>query len=246
MRSATLDQARGAAAERRVELDGDDELARREQPLRAPSAPRPVPVLERRRRVGDETWCRPVLVDGGADRGDLRRRRAAAAADQLRAERACAGRELGEVVGRRVRERHARAAPGGEADVRERRERRRPVRPAHLRRARRAPRPGREPWFAPKAATSSSARRAAAVPAVHAAHRHRVAVEAHQRHDRQAGDGTDGGDRDLELVEVVERLEHEHVGAAALEDPRLLGERRRPDRARRPARSSRRSTPRVR
>ena len=46
----------------------------------------------------------------------------------------------------------------------------------------------------------------------------RVLVEAHQRDDRQARDAADGRDRVDELLQVEERLEHEQVGAAALED----------------------------
>src|SRR5437667_162682 len=49
-----------------------------------------------------------------------------------------------------------------------------------------------------------------------------VAVEGHQRDDRQARDGADRGDRGLEVGQVEERLDHEQVGAAALEQGRLL------------------------
>ena len=54
----------------------------------------------------------------------------------------------------------------------------------------------------------------------------RVLVEGQQRHDRQRGDAAYRLDRLLELGEVVERLHHEEVDAAALEDGGLLRERR--------------------
>src|SRR5438046_1223248 len=47
-------------------------------------------------------------------------------------------------------------------------------------------------------------------------------VEGHQGDDGQARHATDRRDRALEIVEVEERLHHEEVGAAALEDLRLL------------------------
>ena len=49
-------------------------------------------------------------------------------------------------------------------------------------------------------------------------------VEGHQRHDRQARHAAHRLDRVDELLQVVERLDHEEVGAAALEDARLLAE----------------------
>ena len=59
-----------------------------------------------------------------------------------------------------------------------------------------------------------------------AAERLAVGVEGHQRDERQLRDAAHGLDRDEQLVEVVERLEHEQVDAAALEDARLLDEER--------------------
>ena len=107
---------------------------------------------------------RPVLVERRADRLDLRRRRAAAAADDPRAERARLRRELAEVLGRRVREDDAR---------------RRRCSRGRCSAARRAAWPasriaasassaaaGPAPWFVPIAATLE--RRAAAPPAARA------------------------------------------------------------------------------
>ena len=71
--------------------------------------------------ANDEPRARAaILVDGVPDRGDLGRRRSAAAADDPRAELARVRSELGEVVRRRVREDHALAGEAREADVRER------------------------------------------------------------------------------------------------------------------------------
>ena len=223
MRSGRVDQAVGVAAERRIELHRDHELARLEQAcelgrLLRRLRQRIVPLLAGARRGAGGA----VLVDGAADRGDLRRRRAAAAADQLRAERPCPCRELGEVLGGRVRERDARAGDRRQPDVRQGRERRsvaghvgerveRRGRPAAVVRAERGQ------VELPQARAGVACR--------DAGHRHPVAVEAHQRHDRQARDGAHRLDRELQLEQVVERLEHHDIGAAALQDPRLLGER---------------------
>ena len=99
---------------------------RRRTPARAASARGRSP----RRRLGrvgqlalahdERRGGRAVLVDRGPDRLDLRRRRAAAAADDPGAEPARLGRELGEVVRRRVREDDAAAGEAREADVRQR------------------------------------------------------------------------------------------------------------------------------
>src|SRR3954463_5576913 len=76
----------------------------------------PLGELERR------PWL-TLLLDGCADRGDLGRGRAAAAADHLRAEVTSMRRELGEVLGSCMGIDDAPACEAGEADVRERRER---------------------------------------------------------------------------------------------------------------------------
>src|ERR1051325_8191867 len=54
-------------------------------------------------------------------------------------------------------------------------------------------------------------------------------VEREQRDDGQRGDLADALDRVDQLLEVVERLDHEEVGAPALEHRRLLGEELMPD-----------------
>ena len=71
-----------------------------------------------RRRPG-----RPPVVERGADRLDLGRGRAAAAADDARAERHRLRGEVAEVLGRRVRVDDPPADDAREADVRQRRER---------------------------------------------------------------------------------------------------------------------------
>ena len=116
--------ASGIRAERRVDLDGDGELALAQEPreLRLLLGRRR---LRRRLALADEEGAgrAGVLVDRRADRLDLGRRRAAAAADHARAELARLRGELGEVGGRRVREDDPLAGHAREADVRERRER---------------------------------------------------------------------------------------------------------------------------
>ena len=58
----------------------------------------------------------------------------------------------------------------------------------------------------------------------HSGERLGAVVEGHQRDDRQGGDAAHRLDGIAELVQVVERLDHEQVGAAPLEDLRLVGE----------------------
>ena len=129
--------------------------------------------------------------------------------------------EVGEVLRRRVRETSARAAMRREADVRQRRERH-PASPTSPRAQQRRRRPA--PWFAPNACDRSSrnrsaASRAATPPSVTPSLSKLISATI-----GSAGHRAHRLDRDLELVEVVERLEDEQVGAAALEDARLLGE----------------------
>src|SRR5262249_56969246 len=70
-----------------------------------------------------EARARPaLLLDRGADRGDLDRGRAAAAADDAGAERSRMSGELGEVVRGGMRIDDAAAAHAREPDVRQRRE----------------------------------------------------------------------------------------------------------------------------
>ena len=71
---------------------------------------------------------------------------------------------------------------------------------------------------------STCKRRSAASRAVTPARVSALLVERHQGHDRQARDVADGLDRIGELVEVVESLDDEEVGPAAIEDRGLLRE----------------------
>ena len=75
-----------------------------------------------------------------------------------------------------------------------------------------------------------------------AAERLRVLVEGEQAHDRQRGDRAHRADRGEELVELVERLDHEEVDAATFEQlaPARRRPRRGPSPGRRAGRSSRR------
>ena len=143
-RARRLEQPAGAAAERRVELHRDDELARGEAAARAPSAPRPT-----RRRVGGARAARrrrgargAVLVDRRADRGDLRRascrssRRSAARRASARVA-AKSAKYSGVACGNETRA----PAIAREADVRQRGERGAVAAPSP--RARSAPPPAR-------------------------------------------------------------------------------------------------------
>ena len=231
------DERLGVRAERRVELHRDDELALVEQPLRASSGSlvggRPRRLARVRGRAAVPGW-RGAVVDRRADRRDLRGRRAAAAADDAarrgrapaprtrrstrasRAGRRCAGRTCSR--GRRSGAPRARApsppicasafsaAAGPGAVVRA--ERRDVERAQPLGRRLRADTPAS---VSPSASNDISA----------------TIGSARHRADRR--------DRRLELVEVEERLDHEEVGAAALEHrapaPRTRALASGPDRA---------------
>ena len=80
------------------------------------------------------------------------------------------------------------------------------------------------PWFAPIAATSTLARACGRLLGGDASERLRVLVEGQERDDRQRRDAAHRADRREQLVELVERLDHEEVDAATLEELRLLGE----------------------
>ena len=220
-RSRRLDQALVRGAERRIELHRDYELPLAEQA-------RELRLLGRGASGGGQLLLahdqRPrgcsVLVDRRADRRDLGGRRAAAAADQAGAEAPRLGGELREVVRRRVREDKPRAGEARETDVRHRCEHpavalhrgQRPQRGGGAGAVIRADRGDSEPLEALRGCGGGNA-----------AERAPVGVEGHQRHDRQARDGAHGRDRRHQLLEVVERLQHDHVGSAPLEDRRLLG-----------------------
>ena len=210
------------AAERRVELHRDDPLALAEHPGELVSAGASSMVDRRLALAEDERGTRLAgLVDRTADRRDLRGRRAAAAADDLRAEPPGVRRELREVLRRGVRVDDAAAGHAREADVRQRRER--DAVAAHL--LDRAER-GLEARAVVRAerADPELAQLVGSVARGHAGEGLRLVLEREQRDDRQARYRANGLDRDDELVEVEERLEHEQVGAAPLQDRRLLGE----------------------
>ena len=221
-RARDLDQAHHVGAERRVELRGDDPLPGPQRLLELRLAllfaerDDELALLEVERRPR-----RPVLVDRGADGGDLRRRRATAAADDAGPEVARMGGELREVVGRRVREDDATPGQAREADVGQRRERQ-AVGLELLQRGE----SGEEARAVVRADRGhvQAGEALGGVARGHARQRLRALVEGEQRDDGQARDRPDGLDRVHELVEVVERLDHEQVGASALEHGGLVGE----------------------
>ncbi len=131
--------------------------------------------------------------------------------------------ELGEVLGRRVREDDLAAGQAGEAEIRQRGERQPCV--AHLlQRSQARVRPGS---VIGTDRVDAELREARGRPARREARqRLAVLVERQQRDDREHRDAAHGGDRRLELAEVVERLDEEQVDASGLEDLRLLGEQR--------------------
>ena len=209
----------------------------RARPVSRCSSPRATDQLallevERRARLA-------LLLDGRADRGDLHRRRPAAAADDPRAELAGVRGELGEVLGRRVRVDHAAAGKAREADVRQRRER---LAAVHL--LERGERGEQAGAVVGAEGGDVELRRAAAppparsTPASVSAPSSKVssATIGSAETSRTALDGVD------ELLEVVERLDHEEVGAAALEDATPARRRARAARASSPARRAARSS----
>ena len=163
-----------------------------------------------------------LLLDRGGDRGDLERRRAAAAADQARAELPRVRCELREVLGRRVRVDDAAAAQAREADVRQRGERRAAVAAHRLERGERGVQPR-----AMVGSDRSKVQRSQALGGLgggHARERLGAFVEGQSRDDRERRDSAYGLDRRLELVQLVERFDHEEVDAAPVQEQRLLGE----------------------
>ena len=206
-----------------IDLHGDDELAGAELALEE----RLVLGLGRRddelalahdeRRDGAS-----ALVDGGADGGDLGRRGAAAAADDSRAELLRVRGEVGEVLGRRMREDDPAPGQAREADVRHGHEWL--SRAAHL-----LDRPERrlqaEPVVGAQRGHVLIRQGCGGVARRDAAERVRVLVEREQRDDRERGHAAHRIDRREELRELVEGLDDEQVDAAALEQLSLLGER---------------------
>ena len=219
---ARLDERAVVGAERGVELDRDDELLLAEHPGEPGLLRRGLRCVGELALADDERRGRgAILLDRAADRLDLCRRRAAAAADDAGAEPPRLRRELGEVVRGRVREDDPVAGEAREADVRERGEHEpvalhRGERVQGRRRAGAVVRPGRGDIELDEPLRRGLGR--------DAAERLAVGVEGHQRDDWERRHAAHGLDRGDELVEIEERLEHEQVDAAALEDLRLLAE----------------------
>ena len=223
-RAGELEHRLGVAASRRVDLDRHDELALPELSLEE------CLVLGLGRgdcdlsSAYDELRARAaVLVDGVPDRGDLGRRRPAAAADDARSELACMSGELLEVLGRCVREDHALSREAREADIRKRCERLPAL--GH-------PLECPERGLQPEAVVGTDRgdvdirQRPRCLLRRHAAERVGVLVEGEQAYDRQCRDASNRADGGEELVEVEEGLDHEQVDAATLEQLCLLGEDR--------------------
>ena len=221
-RSRRFEQRAVVAAEWGVELDRDDELVRAEQLLQL-GLVLFVAVDDRQASLVNRQRARrrAVRVDRAANRGDLGGRRPAAAADHAGAEAARLRRELREVLRRRVRIDDAVPGQARQADVRQRSEHE-PVALHVLERGERAR--GTGAVVRAHGGDAHLGESLARVPRRHAAEGLRLVVERHQRDDRQTRHAADGLDRGFELVEVVERLDHEQVRAAAFEDRRLLGE----------------------
>ncbi len=217
--SRHLEQSERRAAERRVELHGDDELLLAERPGERRLA---LLLAERLDQLAlGELELRPWLarlLHRCADRRDLGRGRPTTAADHAGAQFASVGGELGEVLGCGVRVDDTTAGEAREADVRERGER---YAAAHLlERLERDQQP---------AAVVGADRGDIELPqairgfaCVNARQGLRTVVERHQRHDRQRRDHPHRADRVDQLLQVVERLDHEQVGATAFENARLL------------------------
>ena len=130
-------------------------------------------------------------------------------------------RELREVLRRRVRVDDASAGEAGETDVRQRGERLAVL--AHSFEGGEC----REQTGAVVRADRGDVELGQPVGCLgrrHAGERFRALVERQQRDDRQARHAPHRLDRVDDLLEVVERLDHEQVGAATVQHRRLLGE----------------------
>ena len=222
-RARDVEHALGVAATRRIELDRDDELVRTQHALELRLLRLDGPGDARLARAHDDRRAGlAVLDDRLANRGDLGRRRPAAAADQACAEAVGVRCEVGEVVGRRVRVDDPAGRDRRQADVRKRGERR--ARPAPSPRARAAPPGGRR-----RGSRRSRRGRAggAVPPRRRRRHRRSSPRPGRRRGARRSGATTTDADRverDEQLVEVVEGLDHEQVDAASLEQLRLFRE----------------------
>ena len=234
------------AALRRVELDRDDPVALAQRRWRAGS---------RRSRGGGRGEL--ALGEPGGTRGARRSSTARRIAAiwvgvvpqqppmSARAQRARVGGELGEVLGRRVREDDPAAGEAGAgrgSAPREQRRRRRAICSSAASAA-----CGPAPQFAPRPPRSSPREAHGSVSRGHA--RERLGVPS--SNVSSATIGSDETDRTAAIavtssLEVVERLDDEQVDAAAVEELRLLGEQPRPSSSASPASPQRPDRPRRR
>ena len=211
-----------AASEWRIDLDGDDELALPEHASQLGlflllGQAHDHLVLREDERPGRRSVLGHRLGDGG----DLRRGRAAAPADDSRAEAACVRGELGEVVRRRVWIDDPVAGHAREADVRHGRERE-TVAAHRVQRPERGLNPG-----AVVRADGGDVRLLEPVDRVACRHpRERLGLLVEREHgeDGERRDAPYRGDRALQLRQVEEGLDGEQVHAPSFEDFRLLGE----------------------
>ena len=130
-------------------------------------------------------------------------------------------RELGEVFGCRVRVDDAPAGEARKADIRHRREGF--AVPAHLLECRERCKQSR-PVIRADRRDVEVGQPSSCLGRGHARERLGALVERQQRDDRKVRDAAGGLDRVDDLLEVVERLDHEQVDAAAVQDCRLLRE----------------------
>ena len=219
-----VEHAAVVSPQRRVELDGDDPLLVGEHPAEL----RLLRQLHDRERdlalLDNERGARrALLLDRRGDRGDLHRRRPAAAADDPRAQIARVRGEVREVLRRRVREHDAVPGQARQADVGHGREREVAVRRVHLVQ-------GRQCGLDADSVVGADRREACVAQRFdrrlrgHSAERLTLLVEGEHGHDREGGDLPHGLDRLLELVELEEGLDHEEVDAARIERCGLLFE----------------------
>ena len=216
----------GVAAARRVELDRNDELAAPGASAAASSPPAPGEAGRAARARGRTRSARSAHGARRRPRGSRRSRPASSrssrrsacaqpCAHARRSRRSTPAWRVGRRCGRR-RSRRARRSAARRAACR-----RGPI-ASSARSAARSP----APWFAPNAASAELAQRSAASAA-----RTPPSVSPSASKLISATIGSDETPRTAstavtQLAEVVERLDHEQVDAAALEQSRLLGEER--------------------
>jgi hypothetical protein len=208
------------AAERRVELDETTNSPSRSSRASSVSSSRSAADGELA-LVDDERRAAARPRRRGADRGDLGGVVPQQPPIDPRAERARLRRELGEVVGRRVRVDDAAAGEAREADVRQRAS----DAPSRASAASAVSARSRAClWFGPDAATSRSAHRSAAVFRPRPAQRPGRRVEGHSAR-RRGGTRRCARPRSRRRARRGRRTSRaSQVDAAALEDLRLLAE----------------------